>query len=69
MELLANYTVYDFELTNNTGNSFRYVSMRDSISIYLLKNISLSSNNIVRYYESGSLDWKNFAESPQISNF
>ena len=70
-EILANYTVYDFEKIAPGINSlsFRQVGYRDSIIVGLGKKYSLHSSILIRYYETGILYWNSFAETPQNSNF
>jgi len=70
-EILANYTVYDFEdiAPGIKSYSFRQISYKDSLVIPLLRNIRLNSRINLRYFERGILLWKKFAESPQSNNF
>ena len=66
-EILANYTIYDFETVSPSVQSFSYrqVSYRDSLMIFLTKNLTLQSRTILRYYERGVLYWQSFSESPE----
>lgn len=68
-EILANYTIYDFESVSPSVQSFSYrqISYRDSLFIYLSENLILRSRLIFRYYERGVLYWESFSESPQSS--
>lgn len=70
LEVLANYTVFDFESVNPNVNSFsfRQISYRDSIKIKITDKINLSSRLVYRYFERGILYWNEFKESPQSSN-
>jgi hypothetical protein len=70
-EVLANYTVYDFEDISPgvQSFSFRQVSYKDSLFIFMGKMFSLHARLSLRYFERGILYWKAFAESPQNSNF
>jgi len=70
-EILANYTVYDFEdlAPGIKSYSFRQISYKDSLNIPLFRNIRLNSRINIRYFERGILFWKKFAESPQSNNF
>ncbi|MCX7736691.1 MAG: hypothetical protein N2319_08245 [Candidatus Kapabacteria bacterium] len=69
-EILANYTVYDFEdiAPGIKSYSFRQIAYKDSLLIPLFKNIRLNSRINIRYFERGILFWKKFAESPQSNN-
>ncbi len=69
-EILANYTVYDFEdiAPGIKSYSFRQISYRDSLLLPLFKNIKLNTRINIRYFERGILYWKKFAESPQSNN-
>lgn len=70
-EILANYTVYDFEdlAPGIMSYSFRQILYKDSLLIPLFRNIKLNSRINIRYFERGILFWKKFAESPQSNNF
>lgn len=70
-EVLANYTVYDFEdpASKIRSISYRQISYRDSVFVLLEKNFSLQSRIIARYFENGSLLWNSFAEIPNSSKF
>lgn len=69
-EIIANYTAYDFDdITDNIRSySFRQLGYRDSLCIYLDKDVSLQGRISVRYFERGILYWDSFSESPQNSN-
>jgi hypothetical protein len=66
-EVLANYTVYDFEDQGSSARSFsfRQASWIDSTSIQLSQLFKLSFVGGVRVYERGTLLWKEFKEHPQ----
>ena len=70
-EVLANYTVYDFE-EYSTGEirsfSFRQFGFLDSTSLSIAKNISLEWFSYLNMYERGELRWKEFSERP-INSF
>ncbi len=70
-EVLADYTIYDFEFISPGINSFsrRQIKYKDQIFIEFLKNISLQSQIFIRYYEIGTMYWDAFAETAQESNF
>lgn len=70
-EVLANYTVYDFEEFSSGINSFsfRQISYRDSIGIRLSESVSIQSGIVMKYYERGILYWDSFSETPQNGNF
>jgi hypothetical protein len=69
-EVIANYTIYDFEeMTGSIRSySFRQLGYRDSLCIYLDDDVSLQGRVSVRYFERGILYWDTFSESPQNSN-
>lgn len=69
-EVLANFTVYDFEDNNSSVRSFsfRQVSLRDSIIVRFGGGISLESHVLLRYFERATLFWSRFAESPETAN-
>ncbi len=69
-EVLANYTIYDFEdiALGVKSFSFRQIGYKDSVSIKIYKNHYITSELFFRYFEIGILYWKTFAESPQKSN-
>ena len=66
-EVLANYTVYDFEdqAASARSFSFRQASWMDSTSIQLSQLFRLRFVGGVRVYERGTLLWKEFKEHPQ----
>lgn len=70
-EVLANYTVYDYEsaLSSARSYSFRQISYRDSILYKMTPTIHLQGINFIRYFVNGILLWKEFSEIPQIGNF
>ncbi len=70
-EVLANYTIYDYESTSASARSysFRQISYRDSILFKLTPTIHLQGINFIRYFVNGILLWKEFSEIPQIGNF
>lgn len=70
-ELLANYTVYDYDGISPSikSFSFRQLSYKDSIIIKLDLNLRFQSKLTLRYFERGVLNWQEFKESPQNSNY
>ncbi len=70
LEVLANYTAYDYESLSPEvqSYSFRQLSYKDSLFIYLEKMISLRARINARYFERGILLWNEFAESPKDKN-
>ena len=66
-EVLANYTIYDFEDVVRTERSFafRQFSFYDSSRIYLRPNLYFSTFYSLRLSEQGSLNWKSFSIAPQ----
>lgn len=69
-EVLANYTVYDFEETAGATRSysFRQMSYRDSMRVQLTPALHIEAQLLLRYSERSSLSWTDFAETPQVSN-
>jgi hypothetical protein len=69
-EILANYTVYDYEGTASSVRSFsfRQVSYRDSILVRLTPTLTAESQVLLRYFERSTLLWSDFAETPQTGN-
>ncbi len=65
-EVVANYTVYDFEeqVASVKSFSFRQASWSDSTILQLNRRIELSFSGIVRLYERGILKWQEFREKP-----
>lgn len=65
-EVLANYTVYDFEdmVTGLRSLSYRQVGWIDSSRVLLTENIRLDFFSQYRRYERGELRWNAFAERP-----
>jgi len=70
LEVLANYTVYDFEGKGASVSSygFRQVSYRDSIRVRLTPTLRLEVPTLVRYFERSTLLWGDFSEIPQAGN-
>lgn len=70
-DLIANYTIYDFEeiLSNVNSISFRQIGMRDSMYITIDSQFFINLIYIFNYNERGILYWKKFAEAPQRNNF
>jgi hypothetical protein len=66
-EVLANYTVYDYENAYSSlrSISFRLISYYDSVIVKLSDKITSESNLSVKYSERGILYWNDFSESPQ----
>ncbi len=65
-EVLANYTVYDFEyLTSQTRSyAFRQFGFLDSTSYHLAEHTSIDWFSHVRLYERGEFKWNSFTEHP-----
>ncbi|MBI1805804.1 MAG: hypothetical protein HYR76_01980 [Ignavibacteria bacterium] len=65
-EVLANYTVYDFESGSSTTRSFvfRQFAFTDSTTISLTKRLSVDLFSNIRLYERGELLWDAFSERP-----
>lgn len=65
-EVLANYTVYDFEdiVIDLRSLSFRQVGWIDSTRVSLSKNTRIDFFSHFRRYERGELRWRTFSERP-----
>ena len=65
-EVLANYTVYDFDYIASQTHSyvFRQFAFIDSSTIDLTHKLSLDAYTFLRFYERGELRWNDFAERP-----
>jgi hypothetical protein len=65
-EVLANYTVYDFEIPGSPVRSFsfRQFALSDSSVLKLSRRTSLGWKSHVRIYERGNLRWEDFTERP-----
>ena len=66
-EVLANYTVFDYETLIPTVESYSYrqFAFLDSTSYDMSSNMGLDFLLHVRLYERGELQWKAFTERPQ----
>ncbi len=66
-EVLANYTVFDFELLVPTVKSYLYrqFAFLDSTSYDMSSNVGFDLFFHVRIYERGELRWQEFSERPQ----
>ncbi|HSG27406.1 MAG TPA: hypothetical protein VLA34_02920 [Candidatus Krumholzibacterium sp.] len=65
-EVLANYTVYDFELEGSPVRSFsfRQFAFSDSTVVAVSRRSSLVWRSTVRIYQRGNLRWNDFTEQP-----
>lgn len=65
-EVLANYTIFDFELSGAAlrSFSFRQFSYRDSIMYHFRKGWTLESNLFIRRFDRGIMSWSEFSETP-----
>jgi hypothetical protein len=65
-DVLANYTVFDFELLIPTVKSYSYrqVAFLDSFSYDITQRIGIDAFGIVRVYNRGELSWQDFSERP-----
>jgi hypothetical protein len=68
-EVLANYTVYDFESPSSPIRSFafRQFSFVDSSGFDLTNRLRLEWFSGIRLYEQGELRWADFSELPLTS--
>jgi hypothetical protein len=71
LEVLANYTIYDYSENNNSMNSisFRQISYSDSLYYKISDKISFHSLWKLKYSERGILYWSDFSVSPQSGNY
>lgn len=65
-EVLANYTIYDFEDILNTVRSFsfRQFSFIDTTQINLSKRFFTTLSGSIKLSEQGGLNWKSFSTKP-----
>jgi hypothetical protein len=65
-EVLANYTVYDFEYLSSSTRSFafRQFAFVDSTQYRFSRRFSADWYNYLRFYERGDFRWDEFAERP-----
>ncbi|MBM4150278.1 MAG: hypothetical protein FJ219_01350 [Ignavibacteria bacterium] len=65
-EVLANYTIFDFELPGTAlrSFSFRQFSYRDSIMYHIRQGWTLESNLFIRRFDRGIMSWSEFSETP-----
>lgn len=65
-EVLANYTVYDFDTPGAAVRSFafRQFALSDSTVLTLTRRTSVEWSSTVRLYERGTLRWNDFSERP-----
>lgn len=65
-EVLANYTVFDFEsiIPSVKSYSYRQVAFLDSTSYDMTNRIGADVTAFIRVYERGELHWVDFAERP-----
>ncbi|MEX0601775.1 MAG: hypothetical protein WD295_00445, partial [Bacteroidota bacterium] len=66
-EVLANYTVFDFEeqVLTVKSYSFRQAAWTDSAFVSLGERLNLHFAGTVRVYERGRLRWREFRERPE----
>lgn len=65
-EVLANYTVYDFEYSVSPIRSFafRQFGFIDSSTVELTRRLAVEWFSQIRLYERGELRWQEFSERP-----
>jgi len=66
-EVLANYTVYDFEVLQVRSFSYRQFGWVDSTSVQLTPRLGLDFLSYLKLYERGQLNWNAFTESVENS--
>ncbi len=66
-EVLANYTVYDFESTSLQVQSFsfRQLTVMDSLRLRVSRSLLFKADLMWRVYERGDLFWETFSSRPQ----
>ncbi len=71
VEILANYTSFDFEdlLGQSQSFSLRQISYRDSLIWQTNPSTSIESRLIFRYFERGEFQWRSFSELPRDRNY
>lgn len=65
-QVLANYTIYDFEdiISQVQSFSYRQLSIKDSTSFYFTNRIYLEFNGELKFYEQGQFNNRNFSVKP-----
>lgn len=65
-QVLANYTVYDFEdiISQVQSFSYRQLSIKDSTSYYFTGRLFLEINGELKFYEQGQFNNRNFSVKP-----
>ncbi len=65
-EVLANYTVYDYEylLSPIRSFAFRQFGFIDSTTVELTRRLAVEWFSQIRLYERGELQWQEFSETP-----
>ncbi len=65
-EVLANYTIYDFDYASSAVRSFtfRQFAFTDSTLWMLTNRVGLQWFSNIRFYERGELQWQAFSERP-----
>jgi hypothetical protein len=68
-EVLANYTVYDFEqlVTSVQSYAYRQFGWMDSSSVELTHRVGLDFFGYLKLYENGQLKWAEFSERTENS--
>ena len=68
-EVLANYTVYDFEqqVSDVRSYSYRQFGWMDSSSVQFTRRIGLDFFSYLKLYERGQLKWSDFSERTEHS--
>jgi hypothetical protein len=70
-EVLANYTIYDYDelFSQKNSKSFRQISYRDSLRFRLAGDLFIRTQVHLIYNETGILYWNEFAETPKKNYF
>ena len=66
VQVLANYTVYDFEdiISQIQSFSYRQLLIADTTSYNFNRNLALNFTGILKYYQQGEFNNSNFSEKP-----
>lgn len=65
-EVLANYTIFEFENPEAIVRSYSYrqVQYSDSLNVMITSDIELRNKLFIRYFQTGLLYWDSFSERP-----
>ena len=65
-QVLANYTVYDFQdiISSVKSYSFRQLNLKDSLVTRFNDKVGSDIYGEIKFYERGELNWKEFSSRP-----